>query len=101
MFATSAIPQPKDVPTPKTALFPPLDLVIEVRSPSDSITELAAKANEYLEAGVRVVVTLDPNSDTAAVYRSGRAVQRLESADDLTLPDILPGFSVPVAKFFE
>jgi hypothetical protein len=25
----------------------------------------------------------------------------LESADDLTLPDILPGFSVPVAKFFE
>ncbi len=92
---------PKEVPTPKGALFPPLELVVEVRSPSDSIPELIAKALEYLEAGVKVVVVLDPNTDTASIFRSDRPAQRLQDTDDLILPDILPGFSVQVSKLFE
>ena len=92
---------PAEVPTPKSALFPPLELVVEVRSPSDSMPEMAAKALEYVEAGVAVVVVLDPNTDTASVFRSDSPIQRLQGTDDLTLPDILPGFSVRVSKLFE
>jgi len=92
---------PAEIPTPKTALQLPIELVVEVRSPWDSMTELAEKALEYLDAGVKVVIVLDPETDTASVFRPGKPLRRFESADELTLADILPGFSVPVAKFFE
>ena len=88
---------PIEIPTPKTAFIPPLELVVEVRSPNDSLSELTAKAWEYIEAGVQVVVVFDPHSTSAAIFRSGEFPQRLKSTDELILPDILPGFSVMVA----
>lgn len=93
---------PADQPTPTGALTPPLELVIEVRSPSDSISAMSNKAYEYLEAGVKCVVVLDPPTESAAIYRSNELPQRFHNGDTLALPDdVLPGFAVPVAKFFE
>ncbi len=92
---------PADAATPKGALTPPLELVIEVRSPSDSLNDLTLKAAEYIGAGVKVVLVLDPNLEAAAVYRVDEFPQRLHNGDELTLPDILPGFAVPVKRFFE
>ena len=77
------------------------ELVIEVRSPSDRLNRLSAKATEYLNAGVIVVVVLDPVSESAAVFRLDEFPQRFSNGDELTLPDVLPGFSVPVRTFFE
>jgi Uma2 family endonuclease len=92
---------PASHPTPKGAVTPPLELVVEVRSPSNSIRVLTNKATEYLSAGVKVVMVLDPNTESAAVFRADELPQRFHNGDELTLPDILPGFAVPVAKFFE
>ena len=91
---------PASVPTPVGAVTPPLELVVEVRSPSDSPADLAAKAAEYLAAGVRVVLVLDPETDTATVCRRNKPDQPFGPADTLTLPDVLPGFTVPLADFF-
>lgn len=78
------------------------DLVIEVRSPSDRWTEMIAKMLEYLKAGVRVVVILDPKTTSASVYRDADDFQQIfHNGDPLTLPDVLPGFSVPVSSLFE
>ena len=77
------------------------DLVFEVRSPSERWTELFAKVVEYLQAEVRVVVILDPNSATASVYRPDELQQIFHNGDLLVVPDVLPGFSVPVARLFE
>ena len=91
----------KDLPRPKGPVIPPLELVVEVRSPSDSILDMTNKATEYLTAGVKVVMVLDPDTESAAVFREDELPHRFHNGDELTLPDILPGFAVPVAKFFE
>lgn len=77
------------------------ELVIEVRSPTDRWGRLFGKVGEYLEAGVLVVVVIDPNTETVSVYRNDGRQQILTTADTLTVPDILPGFAAPVARFFE
>ena len=77
------------------------DLIVEVRSPSERWTTLFAKVVEYLEAGVRVVIVLDEPTGTASVYRPDELQQIFHNGDALVAPDVLPGFSVPVARLFE
>ncbi len=77
------------------------ELVVEVRSPSDRWPKVLAKVVEYLDAGVTVVVVLDDESRTATLYFSDRLSLTLKSDDELTLPDILPGFAIAVRRFFE
>lgn len=79
----------------------PPDAVVEVRSPSEQWTELFAKVVEYLNAGVKVVIVLDPKSASASVFRPDELQQIFHNGDELVVPDLLPGFSVPVRKFFE
>jgi Uma2 family endonuclease len=75
------------------------ELVVEVKSPSDRKKASKEKVDLYLLAGVPVVLTADPESKTMVVHTSvGEG--RLTKTDTLELPDILPGFRVPVAKFF-
>jgi Uma2 family endonuclease len=76
------------------------DLVVEVRSPTDRWTVVFAKVVEYLTAGVRVVVVLDPATTSASVYRADELQQIFHNNDSLTLPDVLPGFSVVVSRLF-
>jgi Uma2 family endonuclease len=77
------------------------DLVVEVRSPTDRWTAIFTKVGEYLAAGVRVVVVLDPATTSASVYRADELQQIFHNSDALTLPDVLPGFSVVVSRLFE
>lgn len=76
------------------------DLVVEVRSPSDRWTALLLKSGEYLAAGVRVVVVLDPSVAAVTVYRPDEVPQVLHNSDELTLPDVLPGFAVTINRLF-
>jgi Uma2 family endonuclease len=93
---------PKEQPTPKGPLEIPPDLVIEVRSPTDRTGDIQIKVGEYLNAGVTVVVILDPAIEAAAVYRqTDDFPQRMHNGDELALPDVLPGLAVPVRRFFE
>jgi Uma2 family endonuclease len=92
---------PATVPTPVGAITPPLELVVEVRSPSDTIPELTDKANEYLRAGVMAVLVLDPQTDTAAVHRLNELPLRFSNGDLVTLPEVSPAFAVPASRFFE
>lgn len=92
---------PKDRPIPKVAHDVAPDLVIEVRSPSDLWTDVLAKMLDYIRAGVTVVVILDPATESASVFRSGERQETFEKDETLTIPDVLPGFEAPVARFFE
>lgn len=74
--------------------------MIEVRSPSDLRTDALGKMLDYLRTGVPVV-SLDPKTEAASVFRSGADPQIVGKDQALTLPDVLPGFEVPVARFFE
>ena len=73
------------------------DLAVEIVSPGDSFTEVEIKVEEWLDAGVRLVVVVNPRSRTASVYRSRTDVVRLTQADELDLGSVVPGFVCPVA----
>ena len=79
------------------------NLVVEVRSPNDTWSEIFTKVGEYLGAGVAVVLVLDPETRTASVYRNNpqQPQQILNRGDNLTFPDVLPGFTIPVTRLFE
>lgn len=87
-------------PVPEGLLPVVPDLVVEVRSPSDRWHDIFIKVGEYLAAGVRAVLVLDPATTSASVYRSDEFQQIHYNGDSLTLPDVLPGFSVVVSRLF-
>jgi Uma2 family endonuclease len=92
---------PREHPMPDGVIDVSPELVFEVRSPSDLWTDMLGKMLDYIRAGVDVVVILDPPTESATVYRSGTRQDTFEKDETLTIPDVLPGFAVPVARFFE
>lgn len=87
-----------DVPEGLLPVAP--DLVVEVRSPSDRWKAVQTKVAEYLNADVRAVVVVDHKTTSATVYRPDELQQIFHNGDELTLPDVLPGFAVPVSRLF-
>jgi Uma2 family endonuclease len=92
---------PASVPTPEGPLEIAPDLVVEIRSPSDRPDVIDEKVAEYLDAGVTVVMTIDPDLESISVHRRGEIDQRFHNGDTVTLPDVLPGFAAHVKAFFE
>src|SRR4029077_9658839 len=76
------------------------ELVAEVRSKNDTRSEMRAKAQEYLSAGVLLVWVIDPSSKTVTVFSPRENPQNLREGDSLTAKGIIPGFKVPVAELF-
>ena len=60
------------------------DLVVEVRSPSDSRRHMVERAMMWLSHGVRMALVADPGPVTLAVYRPGEPPQVLADSTDLT-----------------
>jgi len=87
-------------PLPRGLLPVVPDLVIEVRSPSDRSGSVDEKINEYIAAGVTVAVLIDPDKGTVAIHRSNELPQMLNRHDVLTIPEVLPGFSLPIEQLF-
>jgi Uma2 family endonuclease len=77
------------------------DALFEVLSPGDRWKEVLGKVAEYLKAQVLVVCVLDPERRLAFVFRPDQPVTILTEDQELTFPDVLPGFAVAVRRFFE
>ncbi len=77
------------------------DLVVKVRSPSDRMSQVTTKVEQYITAGVAVVVVFDPRAESAAVFRGDEFPQVFHNGDEFVLPDVLPEFAVQVQRFFE
>ncbi len=77
------------------------DFVIELRSPTDSLTLLQDKMREYVENGVRLGWLIDPSERRVHVYRPGSEVERLEGASSLSGEPELSGFALDLRKLWE
>ncbi len=79
----------------------PPDLIVEVRSPSNSLADVLDKVGQYLRAGVREVWVLNPPKQTVHVYRPepDAEVTVLDISAELTT-DVLPGFRCRVSDIF-
>jgi len=78
----------------------PPDLAVEVVSPNDRRTKVAAKALHWIAAGTRAVLVVDPPLRTVTVYRARDDIRLLTADDALDLGDVVPGWSPLVADFF-
>ena len=76
------------------------DLAVEVKSPSSSSPEMAAKAQMWLCYGSKIALVLDPDTTTATIYRPNTEPVVLTENDKLEVDDLLPGFSVEVWRLF-
>ena len=76
------------------------DLAVEVISPNDLYTDVEGKVTEWLEAGTRMVVVVNPRRRTVTVYRSRSDIAVLTEADTLEGGDVVPGWSVLVRDLF-
>ncbi|MEA2514801.1 MAG: hypothetical protein QOJ59_4290 [Thermomicrobiales bacterium] len=79
----------------------PPDVVVEVRSPSNTRQEIERKLAVYLAAGVPLVWIADTHRETITAHTPAGGMRIYEVGEDLDGGDVLPGFRVPVVEFFE
>jgi Uma2 family endonuclease len=76
------------------------DLVVEVISPSDTYTEVEEKVFEWLEAGARMVVVVNPRKRAVTLYRSLADIRVLTEDEVLDGGDVVPGWAMPLKDIF-
>ncbi|MGB3202665.1 MAG: Uma2 family endonuclease [Nodosilinea sp.] len=76
------------------------DLMVEVKSPTDSVAKLRDKIQEFLVLGTQVGMLINPENRQVEVYRLGQEAIALSDGDTLTIPDLLPGWEVAVADLW-
>jgi Uma2 family endonuclease len=76
------------------------DLIVEITSPNDRWLENITKLQEYFSIGVRLVWIVVPETKTVYAYKSVTDVRGFNENDTLTGDDVIPGFSIQVAKIF-
>ena len=76
------------------------DLMVEVKSPNDSLKALREKIDDFLMAGTRVGILINPERRWVEIRRSGQDPVTLRDGDVLTVSDLLPGWEVPVTELW-
>jgi Uma2 family endonuclease len=76
------------------------DFVIELRSPTDNLSVLQAKMQEYLDNGAQLGWLIDPEGKRVDVYRPDRLVECLENPAEISGDPILPRFVLDLRDFW-
>jgi Uma2 family endonuclease len=76
------------------------DLVIELASESDSVEDLQAKMQEYIDNGCRLGWLILPKTRTVEIYRPGCPVEILPFSTLLSGEAVLPGFTLNLQSIF-
>ena len=74
------------------------DLVVEIKSPSDSEREVDDQATMWLSHGVRVALVVNPETGTIRVRQPNLPAIMLTMDDTLDVGAVLPGFSCAVRE---
>lgn len=77
------------------------DFVVELRSSSDSLSELEAKMAEYVANGVRLGWLIDPFEKRVHIYRANGEIEVLDDPQSVSGEDVLPGFELPVREIWQ
>jgi len=76
------------------------DLVVEIKSKSDRIRPLEQKIQLFLSMGAQVGILINPDELTVSVYRSNAETQLLAADDNLTIPELFPGWEIPISELW-
>ncbi len=78
----------------------PPDLIVEVMSPNDSFARTESKILRWLDAGCRLALLVDPESETVHAYRSRLNIQLISVNETLDCCDVIPQFQISICEFF-
>jgi Uma2 family endonuclease len=83
--------------------FPPIcpDFALELLSPSDNITTVRAKMQEYLDSGLRLGWLINPSDQQVEIYRPQQAPEILPAPATLSADPVLPGFSLSLSWLWQ
>jgi len=76
------------------------DLVVEIKSQSDRIKTSKKKMLNFINLGAVVGILIDPDEETVTVYRTLGEPIVFRSNDILTLPELLPGWELPISELW-
>ena len=76
------------------------DLIVEIKSKTDRIKPLREKIEYFLELGTLVGILIDPDRLTLTVYRPESTPQVLRDGDVLTIPELFPGWELPISDLW-
>jgi Uma2 family endonuclease len=77
------------------------DFAVELRSPSDRLTTLMNKMEEYIENGASLGWLIDPQKRRVYVYRPGEEVVVLEDPKVVSGDPLLPGFKLEMEEIWQ
>lgn len=77
------------------------DLAVEVVSPSDVYTQVEEKVMDWLEAGCKMVIVVNPSKRVVTVFRSQTNIVALTDNETLQTGDVVPGWSIAVKDIFD
>jgi Uma2 family endonuclease len=77
------------------------DLAIEIISPSERAVDMRAQLRDYLDAGVRQVWQVYPETQEVMVYLPDGTMQTYTVGQVIPGADVLPGLELPVDAVFE
>lgn len=77
------------------------DFVIELKSPTDTLEDVQAKMDEYIENGVRLGWLINPETRQVHVYRPGKAVEVLDNPFEISGDPELSGFILDLRGIWE
>jgi Uma2 family endonuclease len=75
------------------------DFVIELRSRSDTLSQLQGKMQEYLNSGLRLGWLIDPQNQQVEIYRQNQEVEIISLPTTLSGESILPGFFLELPRY--
>ncbi|MDM3845494.1 MAG: Uma2 family endonuclease [Aphanizomenon gracile PMC649.10] len=75
------------------------DFVIELRSRTDSLSQLQEKMQEYLNSGLRLGWLIDPQNQQVEIYRQNQSVEIVPLPTSLSGENVLPGFILELPVF--
>jgi Uma2 family endonuclease len=76
------------------------DFVIELRSPSDSLSLVHEKMQEYIVNGAQLGWLIDAERQQVHLYRPGSSSQILDKPMTLSGEAVLPGFILDLAPIW-
>lgn len=76
------------------------DLAVEVKSPTDNLDKLREKLDSFLAQGTAVGILIHPQQKWVELRRPNQEPVILKGADILTLPDLLPGWELPLDELW-
>lgn len=76
------------------------NFVVEITSPSDSLSETQEKMVEYLENGAQLGWLIHAKTKQVFIYRPNREVEMLENPDKVSGESILEGFELDLTEIW-